>query len=149
MKAFRLIDQRYEAEALTGEGAFVYGGRWNPPGYPMVYTAANLSLAVLEILVHVEDRRKLQDYRLVRLDVPDNAIEELAVDSLQAGWTARLEVTRKLGRDWLTEARSLALLVPSVVLPDERNLLLNTSHPEMTRIRSGTPEPFRFDPRLL
>ncbi|UCH26096.1 MAG: RES domain-containing protein [Trueperaceae bacterium] len=148
MRAYRLVEARHAEGALSGEGAFVYGGRWNPPGYRLVYTAAHLSLAVLEVLVHTGDRVKLLDYYLIRLEIPAEHLEMLSPHALPRNWPEQLETTRELGREWLAEARSLALVVPSVVIPEEENVLLNPAHPAMGEVEASAPEPFKFDPRL-
>jgi RES domain-containing protein len=148
VRAYRLVEARHAEGALSGEGAFVYGGRWNPPGYRLVYTAAHLSLAVLEVLVHTGDRVKLLDYRLIRLEIPAEHIEVLPPSVLPENWPEQLETTRELGRMWLEEARSLALLVPSVVISEEENVLFNPAHPVMKEVTASSPEPFRLDPRL-
>ncbi len=113
-----------------------------------MYTAAHLSLAVLEVLVHTGDRVKLLDYHLIRLEIPAEHLEVLSPHILPGNWPEQLETTRELGREWLAEARSLALVVPSVVIPEEENVLLNPAHPAMGEVEASAPEPFRFDPRL-
>lgn len=132
--------------ALDGEGARLYGGRWNTPGRPMVYTAASPSLALVEILVHLDLPPELlpTDYRLLTIEVQDNAqIERLDVTPLDA------EACVRIGDDFLHRAEALGLSVPSVVVPQERNLLINPSHPAAPGIWVLRVEPFAFDPRLL
>jgi RES domain-containing protein len=152
LRAFRLAEARHARttrDALSGEGAFLFGGRWNPPGYRVVYAAEHLSLAVLELLVHTQDRAKLRDYRLVKIDVPDERSRELAHRDLPAAWQTELNVTRELGRRWLEANDSLALLVPSVIVPEERNVLLNPLHPAFSELQTSDVMPFHFDDRLL
>ncbi len=140
---------RSTRDALSGEGAFLFGGRWNPPGYRVVYAAEHLSLAVLEILVHTQDRAKLRDYHLVKIDVPDELARELAHHDLPAAWQTDLNVTRGLGRRWLEANDSLALIVTSVIVPEERNVLLNPLHPAFGELQATNATPFHFDDRLL
>jgi RES domain-containing protein len=132
--------------ALDGEGARVYGGRWNAPGRPMVYAAASPSLAVLEILVHLDLPPELlpDDYRLLAIDIPGDApVERLdhtpenAADCLA------------LGEAFLDRGEALVLMAPSVVVPQERNALINVRHPAMARVRVIRDEAFRLDPRLI
>jgi RES domain-containing protein len=132
--------------ALDGEGARLYGGRWNAPGRPMVYAAASPSLAVLEVLVHLDLPPELlpDDYRILAIDIPDDApverLRETPEDS--AGCLA-------LGEAFLNRGEALVLLAPSVVVPQERNALINARHPDMARVRLTGDEGFRLDPRLL
>jgi RES domain-containing protein len=132
--------------ALDGEGARLFGGRWNSAGRPMIYTAASPSLAVLEVLVHLDLPAELMpdDYRLLTIEIPDESpLEHLAETP------ADPDSCLATGDDFLARGAALALVVPSVVVPQERNALINVRHVEMGRVRLVTNEPFRFDPRLL
>ncbi len=109
----------------------------------MLYTAASPSLAVLEVLVHLDLPPELipNDYRMLTIDIPEDApIEALEVEPASA-------VAE--GDAFLARRRALALLVPSVVVPQERNALINPLHPDAARIRMVANEPYRFDPRLF
>jgi RES domain-containing protein len=130
---------------LDGEGARLYGGRWNSPGRPMVYSAASPSLAVLEVLVHLDLPPELMpdDYRLLAIEIPDDAAVERLDDV-----PAEARACAAVGDDFLARGAALALLVPSVIVPQERNVLVNVRHPDMGRVRITGDEPFRFDPRL-
>ena len=132
MLTWRLVGPQHEPTALTGEGAAIFGGRWNPVGQPLVYTADSLALATLELLVHqVGTRRELL---ALHLDLPDGEIEELEVTRLPRRWREREPVTAAIGREWAMSGRSLALVVPSAVidpLSGERDVLINPAHPAM------------------
>ena len=133
---------------LSGEGARRRGGRWNSPGVPVIYASAHLSLAVLETLVHV-DPADLPDNLLAHeIDVPGELVEELDAATLAEAWRTDLHVTRAVGDVWVRDRRSLALGVPSVVVPAERNYLLNPLHPDATRLRVVSSAPFALDSRL-
>lgn len=129
--------------ALDGEGARLYGGRWNSPGRPMVYLAASPSLAVLEVLVHLDLPPELipADYRLLSVEIPDDAaresLSEPPVDPVT--W----------GDGFLDRGAALLLLVPSAVVPQETNALINPRHPGAARLRVIADRAFRFDPRLF
>ena len=143
MIVYRLAKAAFTA--LDGEGARLFGGRWNSPGRPMIYTAASPSLAVLEVLVHLDLPIDLMpdDYRLLAIEIPDDApIERL--DQAPADAQTCLEA----GDTFLTQGAALALLVPSVVVPQERNALINARHAAMGAVRLVGDEPFRFDRRL-
>ncbi len=149
MRAWRLAPALYPP--LTGEGARLAGGRWNSPGTPLVYASEHLSLAVLEMLVHLEPRRLPSNLVAWTLELPDGASEILDVAQLDPGWRADefFRPTREIGDQWVRERRSLALLVPSAIIPAERNVLVNPQHPDLGRLQIVAEEPFGFDPRLL
>lgn len=132
--------------ALDGEGARLFGGRWNSAGQPMIYAAASPSLAVLEILVHLDLPPDLipNDYRLLSIEAPDDVATEAldATPEAAAGCIAA-------GDDFLTRGSALVLQIPSVVVPQEHNSLLNPRHPDMARVRTVGDAPFTFDPRLF
>lgn len=126
---------------LSGEGARIYGGRWNSPGQPVVYLAEHPALAALEIRVHLDLPFGLlpEDYVLMHIDVPDDLIAELVPTNGE---------TVTAGDAWLAEGRSAALRIPSALVPYAWNALLNPRHPEAVCASIGSIEPFHFDPRL-
>jgi RES domain-containing protein len=132
--------------ALDGEGARLWGGRWNSAGRPMVYTAATPSLAVLEVLVHLDLPAELlpDDLRLLTIELPDDAaLHRPDIDIADdAACLAQ-------GDAFLDAGNALALRVRSVVVPQEWNMLLNVRHRDMTRVTITANEPFRLDPRLV
>ncbi|MBA2731335.1 MAG: RES family NAD+ phosphorylase [Acidobacteria bacterium] len=145
MFAWRLASGNYPP--LTGEGARLVGGRWNSPGRPLIYASESLALCLAECLVHVTGSLPL-NYVAFKISFPDGEAEELNVKTLKAGWERDLARTRATGDKWWAGARSLALIVPSVVLPESRNILLNPQHPSAARMRLVSQQPFTFDPRL-
>jgi RES domain-containing protein len=143
--AWRLASGRYPP--LAGEGARLVGGRWNSPGRPLVYASESLALCLAECLVHVTGPLPA-DYVAIRIELPDGAVEALPAERLPAGWADDVGLTRTVGDHWLAQERSLALAVPSAVLPDSTNLLINPLHPDAAALRVHSRQPFRFDPRL-
>lgn len=152
MRVWRLAVGRYPA--LDGEGARLYGGRWNSPGTPMVYAATHLSLALLEQLVHLSPARLPASFRAFAVDLSGDApVEHGGPDILSDD----LEATRRAGDVWAASLRSAALMVPSVVVPAllhpgtiltaERNVLLNPRHSSAAAWRAVETS-FRLDPRL-
>jgi RES domain-containing protein len=129
---------------LSGEGARIFGGRWNSPGRPVVYLAEHPALAALEVRVHLDLPFELlpNDFVLMRVQVPDGLIAEVADASVAVSETVAT------GDAWLAEGRSAALRVPSVLLPYAWNVLLNPRHADVTRAGIGGIEAFHFDPRL-
>jgi RES domain-containing protein len=131
---------------LDDEGARLFGGRWNSAGRPAIYAAASPSLAVLEVLVHLDLPAELMpdDYRLLAIEMPDEAPVE-RLDETPADADQRLAA----GDAFLARGEALILSVPSIVVPQERNAIINVLHPAMRAVRVAANEPFRFDPRLL
>lgn len=139
MKAWRLC--RAAFTDLSGEGARLFGGRWNSPGRPLVYMAETAALAILEVRVHLDVPLELLvgDYVLVEIGLPDLDIESVAqLPSDPTGF----------GDAWLAEARTSVLRVPSVIVPESANLLLNPRHPAAHAASVTRTRPFQFDPRL-
>ena len=154
MRCYRLVDETYRSTAFSGEGARRYGGRWNSPGLAMIYTARTLSLAQLELLVHLDARDVLLGHwRYFTVDVYNDAV--LALDTWNeipadfGAWPAPAS-TRAIGDRWITESASVALSVPSVVTPGEYNLLLNPAHPDYHAVVAiGGPRTLTLDSRLV
>ena len=141
------------ARILTGEGNRASGARWNSPGRGVVYTCTNLSLCVLETYVHIPAtlRLALPDFEAVRISVPDDAgMTNIAVDEFERLSSAASPETayRAVGDRWLAADADLMLAAPSVVVPEEMNIMLNPAHPRMTDVSIVSTRKFRFDPRL-
>ena len=150
-RAWRIFQERF-GPGLDGEGARLYGGRWNEPGVPAVYTAEHLSLAVLENVVHFDRQSVRFHYQVIYADLPTTAtIEEVDPTSLPSGWTDPILHPRlvEIGTEWARSGRTAVLRVPSCIVPQERNLVLNPLHPDFREIQFQSPEPHRFDARLL
>lgn len=140
------IAKRYRAtsaaEMMSGDGALRVGGRWNSKGMRAVYAASSLSLAALEVLVHVPNPRVLRDYVMLRLDVPDDVIVDYKWSVVDA------EAMKARGDRFFTRQEGVALRVASVVIPLEQTLVINPLHPEFKRVKWGKLLPFDFDQRL-
>ncbi len=150
LTVWRITTRRFVDTAFSGEGARLFGGRWNRPGKSLVYTAESRSLALLEMLVQDDPLRA--HYVLIPAHVPDMVSrEEMDINALPAGWRNQEERTQlqALGASWLRESRSCVLAVPSAVVPAELNFLINPLHPDFTRIKLGEPEPLETDLRLI
>jgi len=151
LHAWRIVAAKHVRSAFSGEGARRYGGRWNSKGNPVVYTAGTSSLAVLEMLVHLDSQELLQSYRLCELWFPDRIVETVDVSHLAQRWRSDppCAASQRVGDDWLLEARSAVLRVPSVLLHNEWNYLLNPEHRDFGQIKFSDAVRFRFDPRLI
>jgi RES domain-containing protein len=147
---WRIVKSRYAA-AFDGEGARLYGGRWNSPGTRMVYTSSSISLAVLEVLVYLQKANLLSSYSLISASFDDAFVERLERSRLPDGWRtypAPSELQR-IGDEWVQSQGSAVLEVPSVIVERESNYLLNPAHPDFSSVVISEPEPFTFDERLL
>jgi RES domain-containing protein len=147
-QAWRIVKEKHAPVAFSGEGARLYGGRWNSVGTSVVYASSTRALAALEALVHLNPPVKFR-YVAIPIEFGDALVEKLAV--LPARWTEAPPppATRRIGDLWVQEARSAVLELPSVIIPEEPNFLLNPAHPDFSEIKIGKAKPFSFDPRLL
>lgn len=149
--AWRIVKSKRSGSAFGGEGARLYGGRWNSPGTTMVYAAGSVSLAVLEILVHLGDAEVLPFYSLCAVEFDDGLVETLDRSALPEGWgtyPAPFELKR-IGDTWTRGRSSAVLEVPSAVVELESNYLINPDHEDFKKMRLDDLRPFRFDGRLL
>jgi RES domain-containing protein len=149
--AWRIVRSRNLDDAFTGEGARRYPGRWNLRGVPMVYMAGNLSLAALEMLVHLDSVDEMGDYHCIPIYFEKHFCHAVQVGTLPQEWADDPipDCTRELGSHWATKADSAILAVPSAIVPVEMNYLLNPRHADFLKLEIGTPEKFRMDPRLF
>lgn len=148
---WRIVAARHAGRAFDGEGARRFGGRWNRPGTSLVYTSSTLSLAALELLVHVDPDLAPPDLVALAAELPAGlAVERIVSAGLPAGWRAVPPPAKlpELGTRWAERGAAVALEVPSAVVPRETNLLFNPRHPDFARLTLSPPEPFTFDPRL-
>lgn len=149
MQVFRIVTRKWKAHAFSGEGARLYGGRWNPKGTAVVYTAASRALALLEMVVQDEPLRAA--YWIIPATIPDTIrIEQVMLTSLPHNWMmlAQGEALRTIGRTWIMRGKSAVLAVPSAVMPAETNYLLNPFHPDFAHIQIGQAQKLQTDLRL-
>lgn len=148
-RVWRITKERYRGTAFHGEGARLYGGRWNSPGNPTVYTSESPALATLELLVHLEDTQALDNYVLIPADIDDELLATLTPDELPANWRRYPAPgsSQEIGDAWIEGSSSVGLAVPSVVVPGD-NVLLNPKHPDFDEVEIGDPIDWDFDPRL-
>ncbi|MDB4921467.1 RES domain-containing protein [Mucilaginibacter sp.] len=136
---------------LSGEGARLFGGRWNSEGRSAIYLASSCSLGMLEVLVHLQPLMIPSDYCLVEIEVPDNSISQITVDGLPDNWkdVSPPAILKVIGNNFLANKKHLMLKVPSSIVPTEYNYLLNPLHPDMKKVKIIKKEPFDFDSRLV
>ena len=149
--AWRLVKSRFAATAFDGEGARLYGARWNSPGVAIAYAADSPALAVLEVLAHLQSTRHLESYSMVSADIPDDLIEVVDPAVLSSNWAAAPPPpeAQAVGDAWASMRRSTVLQVPSAVVPRSWIFLINPAHPDALRITVGESEPLRLDPRVI
>ena len=147
----------FSADDLTGAGARRAGARWNEKGTPTVYASYHLSAAVLETLVHLGRRRQPINRYVVAIDVNDtwfkyrdDGIVQLDVRNLPEGWDAHPPdlVSQLFGAEQFKHGR-IGFAVPSAIVHEELNLVLNPRHPAFKKaVRAQVTRTFAFDPRL-
>jgi RES domain-containing protein len=151
MIVFRLSKAEYRND-LSGRGAEMVGGRWNSVGLPMLYTACNRALCVLEMVVHTPLHLFPSNFWLISIDVPDGLVMgSLEVSDLPLDWRMHphSNSTKAIGDAFLREQQQVGLRLPSAVVPSEQSILLNPRHPDFQQIRILHTEPFSFDDRLF
>jgi RES domain-containing protein len=141
---YRLIRRERAGTALSGEGARLYGGRWNPPGVAVVYASASRALAVLETFVHLALEARTMRFVLCTIELPPRVRLTRHADGLPP---RSLGESQAIGRRWIEDHGTLALVVPSVIVPQECNYLLNVRHRHFAAL-AVSREPFSFDDRL-
>ena len=151
VRAWRIVKSKRAATAFLGEAAKRTGGRWNSPGTPMVYVAGSTSLAMLEMLVHLQARELLTRYALFEISFDEALIKPIDRKGLPRNWrkSPSPSVLQEVGDEWVARLESAVLKVPSAVVPTEWNYLLNPLHPEFGRIAIGPKKAVRFDSRLV
>lgn len=151
MNVYRIGARRWIKD-LSGEGAFLYGGRWNSKGLRMLYTSSTISLAVLEVLVHTEVRFTPSDFALLTISVPDDLpLWRLSEADLPPDWRTipSGSATQSIGDSFLEGRVQIGMITPSVVVPAEHNLMLNPMHPQYQRVKEVSISDFDFDRRLF
>ena len=134
---------------LSGEGARLFGGRWNSPGLAAVYLGDSLALAGMELLVHLGNLDVLKTYRKMPVYIPEKLVMHIEPGDLPMGWeTGPRATTRAIGDAWLSAGQSVVLQVPSAVVLGESNFIINPNHLGMDAMGTGPVSDFRYDPRL-
>ncbi len=150
-RVWRICKKQHVKGAFTGEGARLYGGRWNHKGSAVVYCASSLALAALEVFVHVDPSELPDDLMSIPADLPEKMkVERLTPNKLPKSWRESVgpDVLKDIGTTWVQRGQTVALFVPSAIVPEEENVLFNPTHPDFAKIKLGLPRPFAFDPRM-
>lgn len=149
--AWRIVKRRFAERAFDGEGARLFGGRWNSPGVPVIYVSSTRALAVLEMAVHLDRATLLSSFVLVPCEFAARLATHVAGAQLPPQWRRNppLPDLARIGDGWVRSASSAVLAVPSAIIPEELNFLLNPAHPDFAEISIGQPHDFEFDRRLI
>jgi RES domain-containing protein len=151
MEIYRITQLEF-AEDLSGNGARLFGGRWNSEGNFALYASSSRSLALLETLAHTPAKfLDIKEYQLITIWIPDNTqIKKINLENLLPGWDApdTRPFTKKIGDSFLGEKKSLVLEVPSVMMPEEINYVLNPSHEAMKQVKIINRRRIFFDKRV-
>lgn len=151
MDVWRIVSERRLSTVLDGGGARLFGGRWNPKGISVVYTSSSLSLAILETLVNIGTGTLPSDLYKVRILIPpDLEVIKVTTDMLPSDWRSYpppFEMA-EIGRSWAVKGATAVISVPSAVVPEERNYILNPRHPDFSSILVVETSPVDIDVRL-
>ena len=151
---YRLVSPQWADVAFSGGGARKYGSRWNSPGRPVVYLGGSRALAALELLVHLTTpSSRAKPFALIEVSFPEHvrdSVTRIEASALPPGWRSSppSKYTMEIGDAWLADSSTLLLSVPSTIIPEEHNLLLNPQHPLFPQLKIAAPTAFHFDPRL-
>jgi len=151
MFAYRLCRKKY-GDPLSGEGAAIAGGRWNSKGTALLYCAANRSLAMAEVAVHLTLATLPGDFQMAELFIPDNLpCIELDTELLPEDWNVfpHSVSTQSIGDDFVRANQALCIRVPSAVTRGDFNLLINPRHRDFKRVKVQSREDFPFDKRIF
>lgn len=148
MKVYRLTNGEYIND-LSGTGSKLYGGRWNSIGFFALYTTEHISLAVLEILVHIKSYRRPLDYHLITIEIPET-VNIASIDQLhlKRNWKEDISYGQLIGDEFLNEMQALVLKVPSAIVEQEYNFMINPAHPDADKVKINSSKVFIFDKRL-
>lgn len=151
IQAWRIIKAKHATTAFTGGSAKTYGGRWNSPGTAVVYTAGSTSLAILEMLVHLQAQDLMRRYVIFEVSFDETLVTTVDPARLPKSWrrSPSPATVQQVGDAWVAGGTSAVLRLPSVIVPSEWNYLLNPAHPDFAKITIGPKQPIKFDPRLV
>ncbi len=149
MIVYRICNSLYKDD-ISGYGASIRGARWNDRGLSMLYTSEHISLCALEMLVNILLTEVKLNFHLLHIKVPDNAsVSSIAVEKLKPNWRDDEGYTNFIGNEFCKNKNSLVLKVPSAVITEEYNYLINPKHPDFKKIKILNSKPFIFDQRLF
>jgi RES domain-containing protein len=137
------------SQDISGEGARKYGGRWNKKGNAVVYTSVSISLSLLELLMHSVGYDEIKVNELMTIETNVDQLKELTASQLKQGWQEDIEYCRYIGDEFLESQSSLLMKVPSAIIPEEFNILVNPKHKDFGKVKIKGTRTFQFDARLF
>ncbi len=148
MFVYRITGKKHAGD-LTGKGAAIFGGRWNKKGSSVLYTGENKEIALLETIVHTPSLL-IPELDILTLEIPDDSITALEINQLPKNWKVYPAPTilSEIGEKWINEGKTIALKVPSCIIHSTHNYILNSKHPEYSRVKLIERRNFEFDSRL-
>lgn len=149
MTVFRIASANYIAD-LSGNGSKLYGGRWNEKGVAMVYFASSRAMAIMELLVHLMPEDLYKDYAIAEFKVPDDKILKISLTELPDNWKdeEREVYLKKIGKKFIDDGRYLLMQIPSILVEEENNFIMNPSHTDAQKVKLISQRIFKFDRRL-
>lgn len=145
---FRIADNRYTI--FSGDGAQRIGGRWNLVGKPVIYASQNLSCAMVELRVHLNGIPLPNTHKFIEITSSSEvSTEKLSLKEFKTWDINNDSDSKEYGNKWLEEQRSLILIVPSIVIPQEKNYIINPNHPEFIKLKASKPRALGWDSRLF
>lgn len=149
--AWRITKTGNAGNAFDGEGARLFGSRWSTPGRRVAFASTTLSLATLEVLVHLQMSSLLASYVTFSVEFSEEWVQSLDAGVLPLDWRRHPAPTelQEIGDRWIAESRSLLLRVPSAIIPQEFNFLINPGHVDFPKLNTAGPIPFDMDGRLF
>ena len=150
MNVFRIVSSAFKDD-LSGGGAALYGGRWNSKGNTILYCTEHISLAVLEIAVNYNKATSplIPNYHLLEIEAPDVKQVILRLSDLKKDWRDDIHYSQFIGDEFLKDNSHLILKVPSAVIPEEHNFLLNPQHKDFKKVKILRSKTYNFDDRLF
>jgi len=149
MIIYRICHSLY-SDDLSGTGAKLYGARWNTKGTPMLYTAEHISLAVLELLVHSQFKHFSISLDLITIQLPASfKAAEISVKKIKPGWEKDAGYSQFIGDEFVRNKQDLVLKVPSAIIQEENNFLVNPLHPDFKKVKIIETRSFKTDERLF
>jgi RES domain-containing protein len=147
MIVYRLASPKY-ANDISGEGASIYGGRWNPVGIKALYASQSISLCILEILARTQKKINPPGYQLITIELPEANMATIDLSRLKPGWKQHIEYTQWIGEEFLKDDKSLVMQVPSAIVEKENNFLINPLNKDFSHVKTISIEALDLDKRL-
>lgn len=148
MILYRFSPKQFSSN-ISGEGARMHGGRWNSKGIAALYTSLNISLALLELLIHSTSHEEISNNQLTVIETTENNFDEIHISRLKHNWETDDDYCKFIGDEFLKAKNTLLLKVPSAIISEEANIIINPTHKNFNKIKIAAIKPFHFDIRLF